>query len=128
MNRNNFVIMAIILVLASLMILLAKFVKPDANWFSYFEIQGKHPHDLGLAFDLLKDMDENEKIEIVQLPFYDYQKRKVENNSSLVIKVNFEVAMDSLESNALLDFVEKGNELFFSASYFEPHFIEKIMD
>ncbi|HOY12942.1 MAG TPA: hypothetical protein PLY70_07365 [Saprospiraceae bacterium] len=128
MNRNNFVIMVIILVLASLMILLAKFVKPDANWFSYFKIEGKQPHDLGLTFDLLKDMDENEKIEIVQLPFYDYQKRKIENNGSLVIKVNFEVALDSLESNALLDFVEEGNELFFSASYFEPQFIEKIMN
>lgn len=124
MSRNKwFYLVGIILLFVTLIALDYNSPKP-IDWSESYHIQGKTPYSCYVLNDMLHIIFPQQKIEENNEGFYlSLDSNSVEKKNILVVTSYFNP--DKLDLEALLKYVEKGNNLFVSSSDFAQPFLDR---
>lgn len=106
--------------------MIAEVTKPKPlNWRDSYSAADKIP--LG-CFVLFNELDTFSKSDILvsEKTIYEYLKKIDSTTPKSLIFINNYVSFDNEESKALMDFVEKGNSVFISATFFYGNVIDSL--
>ena len=97
--------------------MIAEITKPKAlNWRDSFSAADKIPLGCYIMFNELEILSENE-ILVSERSIYEYLKKIDSTTLKTLVFINNRIYFDPEESNALMDFVQKGNSVFISSTY-----------
>lgn len=97
--------------------MIAEITKPKAlNWRDSFSAADKIPLGCYILFNELETFT-NETIITSEESIYQYLKKVDTTTEKTLVFINNRIYFDSEESNALMDFVAKGNSVFMSGTY-----------
>ena len=97
--------------------MIAEIAKPKAlNWRDSFSAADKIPLGCYIIYNELQTFTEKD-ILVSDRSIYEYLKKLDSTAPKTLVFINNRVYFDSEESNALLNFVEKGNSVFISSTY-----------
>lgn len=124
MSRNKwFYLVGIILLFVTLIALDYNSPKP-IDWSEFYHTNGKTPYSCYILNDMLPIIFPQQKIEENNEGFYlSLDSNSVEKKNILVVTSYFNP--DKLDLEALLKYVEKGNNLFVSSSDFAQPFLDR---
>lgn len=106
--------------------MLAEITKPKAlNWRDSFSATDKIPLGCFVLFNELDTFSEDQ-ILVSERSIYEYLKKVDTAKPKTLVFINNRIYFDSEESNALLDFVEKGNSVFISGTYAYGNVLDSI--
>jgi hypothetical protein len=98
--------------------MIAEVTKPKAlNWRDSFSAADKIPLGCYVLYNELETFSEGD-ILVSEQSVYEYLKQIDTNEPKTLVFINNRIYFDDEESNALLDFVDKGNSVFISSTYF----------
>lgn len=124
MSRNKRFYLVGILLLFVILIALNFYSPKPIDWSESYHIKGKSPYSCYVLNDMLPIIFPQQKIEENNEGFYlSLDSNSVEKKNILVITSYFNP--DKLDLEALLAFVEKGNNLFVSSSDFARPFLDR---
>jgi len=105
---------------------LVEFVKPkETDWTVSFSNQDKIPFGTYALFDLMKETYPQDILKTNYRSFYEFaEKNEPENTNYIIITDNLE--LNNLAINDILDYVEKGNNLFIAANYFDYNLLDTL--
>ncbi len=105
---------------------LVEFVKPkETDWTVSFSNKDKIPFGTYALFDLMKETYPQKMLKTNYRSFYEFmEKNEPENTNYIIITENFE--LNNLAIGDILDYVEKGNNIFIAANYFESSFLDTL--
>jgi hypothetical protein len=97
--------------------MIAEITKPKAlNWRDSFSAADKIPLGCYIIFNELETLSENE-ILVSERSIYEYLKKIDSTALKTLVFINNRIYFDPEESDALMDFVQKGNSVFISSTY-----------
>jgi hypothetical protein len=106
--------------------MIAEITKPKAlNWRDSFSAADKIPLGCYVLFNELNTFSEGEVL-VSEKSIYEYLKDLDTTSSKSLILINNTIGFDKEESKALMDFVEKGNSVFISSTYFYGNVLDSI--
>lgn len=106
--------------------MIAEITKPKAlNWRDSFSAADKIPLGCYVLFNEL-DTFTNDKILVSERSIYEYLKKVDSTEPKTLVFINNVIYFDAEESNALLNFVEKGNSVFMSGTYVYGNVLDSI--
>lgn len=97
---------------------LLKLVTPEpTDWSPTYSKNDKIPYGSFLLYDVLPEIFLHQKIESINLPFYNINReRKIEKKNIIIICNNFNP--DELDAKVLSGLLENGNDIFIAANSF----------
>ncbi len=96
--------------------MIAEVTKPKAiNWRDSFSAADKIPLGCYIMFNELQTFSDDDII-VSEQSIYEYLKKVDSTTPKTLVFINNRIYFDSEESNALMDFVEKGNSVFMSGT------------
>lgn len=106
--------------------MIAEITKPKAlNWRDSFSAADKIPLGCYIIFNELDTFSEDE-ILVSERSIYEYLKKLDSTKPKTLVFINNRIYFDSEESNALIDFVKKGNSVFISSTYAAGNVLDSI--
>lgn len=107
---------ALIVLLFAALVLLDYFRPKPVDWSQTFSREDKIPYGTYALYELLPDMFKGEPVVPVREPVYNQLQDSTLWGNYIFISKFFSV--DSLDTNLLLDFVQRGNDVFIAAENF----------
>lgn len=124
MFRINKIYLAVITILFVTLIALEHYSPKPVDWSETYNINGKTPYSCYILNDLLDTIFPAQKIEYNFDSFYvSLDSNSVEKKNIIIITNDFNP--DQLDLDALLKFVDKGNDLFVSSSNYGHLFLDR---
>ncbi len=109
-----------------LFMMIAEIAKPKAlNWRDSYSSYDKIPLGCFVLFNELKTFSEDE-ILVSQNSIYEYLKTIDTTQTKTLVFINNLISFDKQESDALMDFAEKGNTVFLSSMYFYGNVMDSL--
>lgn len=109
-----------------LLMVIAEVTKPKAlNWRDSYSASDKIPLGCYVLFNELEDYS-GYKVETSTGNLYEYLKKRDSSDISNLILINNYINLDEQSSNAILDFVERGNSVFMSANYIYGELLDSL--
>jgi hypothetical protein len=106
--------------------MIAEITKPKAlNWRDSFSAADKIPLGCYVLFNELNTFSEGEVL-VSEKSIYEYLKDLDTTSNKSLVLINNSIGFDKEESEALMDFVEKGNSVFISSTYFYGNVLDSI--
>jgi len=106
--------------------MIAEVTKPKAlNWRDSFSAADKIPLGCYVLFNELETFSEGDVL-ISEKSIYEYLKKIDTSASKSLVFINNRIGFDKEESDALIDFVEKGNSVFISSTYFYGNVLDTL--
>ena len=106
--------------------MIAEVTKPKAlNWRDSFSAADKIPLGCYVLFNELETFSEGDVL-ISEKSIYEYLKKIDTTASKSLVFINNRIGFDKEESDALIDFVEKGNSVFISSTYFYGNVLDTL--
>ena len=115
---------AIIVVLFGALVLLEYSRPKPVDWSQTLSREDKIPYGTFALYELLPDIFEGEPVQPVREPVYNMLQDSTLSGNYIFINKYF--ALDSLDTNLLLDFVHRGNEVFIAAESFPLHLSDSL--
>jgi len=105
---------------------LVEFLKPkETDWTVSFSNKDKIPFGTYALFDLMKETVPQNMLKTNYRSFYEFvEKNQPENTNYIIITDNLE--LNNLSIRDILDYVEKGNNIFIAANYFDYNFLDTL--
>ncbi len=123
-KRSKIALYIIVAVIVFMMI--AEVTKPKAlNWRDSFSAADKIPLGCYVLFNELETFSEGDVL-ISEKSIYEYLKKIDTSASKSLVFINNRIGFDKEESDALIDFVEKGNSVFISSTYFYGNVLDTL--
>ncbi len=115
MKNIKFIIPVIVVFIG---LVLIKLVTPEpTDWAPTYSKNDKIPYGSFLLYDVLPEIFPHQKIESINLPFYNISReRKIENKNIIIICNNFNP--DELDAKVLSSLLKNGNDIFIAANSF----------
>ncbi|GAB3204594.1 hypothetical protein ABID22_002512 [Pontibacter aydingkolensis] len=107
---------ALIVLLFGALVLLEYFRPQPVDWTHTYSRKDKIPFGTYALYDLLPGIFPGKKAQEVREPIYNLLQDSTLSGNYVFIHNNFEA--DSVDTNALLDFVSRGNQVFIAAEHF----------
>lgn len=124
MFRTNKIYLAVITLLFVTLIALEHYSPKPVDWSESYHINGKAPYSCYILNDLMGTIFPAQKIEYNFDSFYvSLDSNSVEKKNIIIITNDFNP--DQLDLDALLKFVDKGNDLFVSSSNYGNLFLDR---
>ncbi|PNQ72203.1 hypothetical protein C1T31_12825 [Hanstruepera neustonica] len=115
-KRSKFALYSIGFII--LLLMFAEVSKPKAiNWRDSYSAADKIPLGCYVLFQELQDLTNN-SLETSSKSLYETLKQVPDSTNSTILLINNYISLESEGVDALMEFVEKGNSVFISASYF----------
>ncbi|MFB9863403.1 DUF4350 domain-containing protein [Rufibacter immobilis] len=113
-------------ILFTLFVVVEYYRPKPIDWRQTFSNKDKIPYGTYVLFELLPDLFKHEPVTSVRLPVVNQVEAQTDSAAQPVnyLFVNSSFRVDSLELEALLEFVQKGNNAFISARRF-PRLLQK---
>jgi hypothetical protein len=109
-----------------LFMMIAEVVKPKAlNWRDSFSAADKIPLGCYVLFNELQTFSDEEVL-VSEKSIYEYLKDTDTTSLKSLVLINNIIGFDREESEALMDFVERGNSVFISSTYFYGNVLDSI--
>ena len=106
--------------------MIAEVTKPKAlNWRDSFSAADNIPLGCYVLFNELETFSEGDVL-ISEKSIYEYLKKIDTTASKSLVFINNRIGFDKEESDALIDFVEKGNSVFISSTYFYGNVLDTL--
>jgi hypothetical protein len=106
--------------------MIAEVTKPKAlNWRDSFSAADKIPLGCFVVFNELETFSEGEVL-VSEKSIYEYLKTADSIESKTLVFINNRIGFDKQESEALIEFVDKGNTVFISSTYFYGNALDSI--
>jgi len=106
--------------------MIAEVTKPKAiNWRDSFSAADKIPLGCYIMFNELQTFSDDD-ILVSEQSIYEYLKKVDSTTPKTLVFINNRIYFDSEESNALMDFVEKGNSVFMSGTSLYGNVLDSI--
>ncbi len=106
--------------------MIAEVTKPKAlNWRDSFSAADKIPLGCYVLFNELQTFSQGDVL-VSEKSIYEYLKKADSTSAKSLIFINNRIGFDNEESNALIDFVEKGNSVFMSSIYFYGNVLDTL--
>jgi len=106
--------------------MIAEVTKPKAlNWRDSFSAADKIPLGCYILFNELETFS-NGDVLVSEKSIYEYLKKVDSTSTKSLVFVNNRIGFDKEESNVLMDFVEKGNSVFISSTYFYGNVLDTL--
>ncbi|WP_296382611.1 DUF4350 domain-containing protein [Winogradskyella sp.] len=106
--------------------MIAEVTKPKAlNWRDSFSAADKIPLGCYVLFNELETFSDEDMLTSEE-SIYQYLKKVDTTTQKTLVLINNRISFDSEESNALLNFVEKGNSVFISSTYAYGNVLDSI--
>lgn len=115
---------AFVLLLFGVLVLLDYFRPNPVDWTRSFSNKDKIPFGTYALYELLPDIFENETVELVRQPVFNHLQDTTRTGNYIFISQSF--MTDSLDTNLLLDFVARGNQVFIAAEWFTPNLADTL--
>ncbi|PTX18349.1 uncharacterized protein DUF4350 [Pontibacter mucosus] len=101
-------------------LLLLEYFRPKpVDWSQTFSREDKIPYGTYALYELLPDMFPSQPVQLVREPAYNVLQDSTLSGNYVFITKYFEA--DSLDTNLLLDFVHRGNQVFIAADEFSSY-------
>ncbi|RDV14198.1 DUF4350 domain-containing protein [Pontibacter diazotrophicus] len=107
---------ALIVVLFGALVMLDYFRPKPVDWSQTFSRKDKIPYGTYALYELLPEMFEGEPVQSVREPIYNHLQDSTLGGNYIFVNKFF--AVDSLDTNLLLDFVQRGNDVFIASENF----------
>ncbi len=123
MKEKKYII-GFVLVLA--IFVLVEFIKPkETDWTVSFSKKDKIPFGTYALFNLMQETYPPKKIKTNNRSFYEFTKNNEVENTNYII-ITDELELNELDIQKFLEFVEKGNNMFLAANFFEHSFLDTL--
>ncbi len=114
-KRSKIVLIILTVVLVS--IIVTEVVRPKPiNWRPSYTSQSKIPFGCYVLYNELPQLFANSEVETVKESIYDFMIKRDTTIKSNYLLINNNMQLDKQETNRLLDYVQKGNDVFIAAS------------
>jgi len=104
---------AAVIILAGVIYYLTKDYIPKYHWIETYDYESDQPYDLKLTYDLLAGSRAKNDFILINRPPLDFLNKP--DTSVLYMFIGLEFYTDSVTSNAFIDFVKRGNNVFISS-------------
>ncbi|WP_439152965.1 DUF4350 domain-containing protein [Winogradskyella sp.] len=106
--------------------MIAEVTKPKAlNWRDSFSAADKIPLGCYVLYNELETFSEGDVL-VSEQSIYEYLKKVDTDKTKTLIFINNRIYFDDEESDALLEFVENGNSVFISSTYFYGNALDSL--
>ena len=110
----------LLVLLFAVLVLVEYFTPKPINWDRTFSNKDKIPYGTYLLYELLPDIFPNQDVDAVRLPVVNQlENLRVPESNYVFINSGFQI--DSLDRNALMDYVLNGNNVFIAAETFSSN-------